>query len=84
MRFVTFAAALLLVVGTAACGEGTHFAANRPTPGGQSSNAQGGRRGLAFGFSTPRQELDSRGVRCGQPPAGEHQLGPVLYQKNCQ
>lgn len=83
MRVVKLAAILALVTGTIACGEGTFYAANRPTPGGQ-SNAQGGRRGMGFGVSTVRQELDSRGVICGEPPHDGHHVGPVLYQKGCK
>ncbi len=83
MRVAKLAAILALVTGTIACGEGTFYAANRPTPGGQ-SNAQGGRRGMGFGVTTVRQELDSRGVICGEPARGTHQVGPVLYQKDCR
>ncbi len=81
MRVVTLPAVTLCVVATMACGSGTFYAANRPTAGGQSSNAQGGRRGFAFGVGTVGAELASRGVTCGTR-SGEH-AAAVLFTTHC-
>ncbi len=83
MRFAKLTGSVLLLVALSGCGQGTFFAADRPTPGGQSSNAQGGRRGFGFGIATVQQELDSRGVQCGPPQHTRHE-GPVLYRKICR
>ncbi len=81
MRVVTLAAVVVCVLGAVACGSGTFYAANRPTPGGQGGNAQGGRRGLGFGVGTVGEELASRGVTCSKPSGPHH--GSVLYATRC-